>query len=44
MNKDNVASYSTAKSIGLSKIKEYDDGEEFLFVYAITRDEWLKNK
>ena len=44
MNKDNVASYSTAKAIGLRKIKEYDDGEEFLFVYAITRNEWLKIK
>ncbi len=46
MNKENVASYSTAASIGMKKIKEYNDGEEDLFVYSISREEWqiLKNK
>jgi RimJ/RimL family protein N-acetyltransferase len=42
MNRENIASYSTAASIGMKKIKEYDDGEELLSVYSISRDEWLK--
>ena len=44
MNSENVASYSTAKSNGMRKIKEYNDGEENLLVYAITRDEWLAER
>ena len=40
MNKENVASYSTAAANGMKRIKEYDDGEELLLVYSITRDEW----
>lgn len=44
MNIENVPSYSTAESIGLKRIKEYDDGEELLAVYSITRDEWKKFK
>ena len=44
MNKENVASYSTAASNGMTRIKEYDDGTELLLVYRITRDEWLKSK
>ena len=42
MVKANVASYSTAKSAGMKKIKEYEDknGESHL-VYAVTREEWL---
>ena len=40
MNRENTASYSTAKSIGMSKIKEYNDGEEDLLVYCITKQEW----
>lgn len=36
----NVASYSTAKSIGMKKIKEYIDDNEINFVYAITKDMW----
>ena len=44
MNVENVPSYSTAKAIGMKKIKEYDDGEEFLLVYAIKREEWQKLK
>lgn len=44
MNIDNVASYSTAASIGMKRIKEYNDGEEDLAVYRINRDEWQKIK
>lgn len=46
MNRENVASYSTASSIGMTKVKEYNDGEEDLFVYAISRENWkmLKQK
>ena len=43
MNSENIASYSTASSIGMTKIKEYNDGEEDLLVYSISRSEW-KNK
>lgn len=44
MNQENVASYSTAASNGMTMIKAYDDGEEALFVYRITRDEWLTGR
>jgi RimJ/RimL family protein N-acetyltransferase len=44
MNRENVASYSTAASNGMKRIKEYDDGSEFLCVYRITREEWQKAK
>ena len=44
MNKNNLPSYSTAASIGMKKIKEYNDGEEDLIVYSISRDEWRKIK
>ena len=44
MNVQNVASYSTAFSIGLKRIKEYNDGEENLVVYSISRDEWKNIK
>lgn len=40
MNKENAASYSTAASIGMKKIKEYSDGEEDLAVYSISKEEW----
>lgn len=41
MKYTNVASYSTAASIGMKKIKEYPDKEDTVcFVYRITRDEW----
>ena len=46
MNDTNVASYSTAASIGMKKQKEYPDTDgSTLYVYAITRDEWnsIKN-
>ena len=37
MTKDNIASYKTAESIGMKKIKEYIDGDEHLLVYSITK-------
>ena len=40
MNRENVASYSTAKANGMTRIKEYNNGEEDLLVYAITRNDW----
>ena len=41
MTATNVASYSTAASIGMRRIKGYTDEEEgLLYVYAITREEW----
>lgn len=40
MNRDNIASWSTARSNGMTRIKEYESGDEALFVYAITRSEW----
>ena len=42
MNQENVASYATAAANGMKRIKAYEDGEEALFVYRITRDEWQK--
>ena len=42
MNKENVASYATATANGMTRIKAYEDGEEALFVYRITRGEWQK--
>ena len=44
MNKDNVASYSTAAANGMIRLKEYHDGTEALYVYRITRQEWKKSK
>lgn len=45
MKYTNVASYSTADSLGMEKIKEYEDKEDkILYVYAITRETWLKIK
>lgn len=41
MKYTNTASYSTARSAGMKKIKEYPDPDDgTLFVYAITREEW----
>ena len=41
MTAGNTASWSTAKSAGLHKLKEYMDGDEGkMYVYAITRQEW----
>ena len=44
MTADNVASYSTAASVGMKRIKEYEDEGEKLLVYAITREEWEQSK
>ena len=44
MTADNVASYSTAASVGMKRIKEYEDEGEKLLVYAITREEWERSK
>ena len=41
MKYTNIASYSTARSVGMEKIKEYpDDKDGILYVYHITREEW----
>ena len=41
MKYTNVASYSTALSIGMKKVKEYPDPKnEISYAYAITRGEW----
>ena len=37
MTKDNIASYKTAMSIGMTKIKQYVDKEEELLVYEIKK-------
>ena len=37
MNKENVASYKTAESIGMKRIKEYQDEFETLLVYCIEK-------
>jgi RimJ/RimL family protein N-acetyltransferase len=43
MTASNVASYSTAASVGMTRIGEYlEDGVPHL-VYRITREEWEKN-
>ena len=39
MNAENVASYSTAKSIGMEKIDEYYDEDEYLYVYKIEKNQ-----
>ena len=41
MKYTNTASYSTAVSVGMKKIKEYTDPKNTIsYVYAITRSEW----
>ncbi len=41
MTSSNVASYSTAHSIGMQKIKEYtDDRYCDMLVYVVTREDW----
>lgn len=43
MKYTNVASYSTALSIGMKKIKEYSDEKNLIsYAYAITREEWKR--
>ena len=44
MKYTNVASYSTAASIGMKKVKEYPDEKNVIsYAYAITRQEWKLN-
>ena len=43
MNRDNVASCATAAANGMTRIKAYDNGDEALYVYRITRDEWERS-
>jgi RimJ/RimL family protein N-acetyltransferase len=38
MNAENVASYSTAASIGMIKVDEYYDEDEHLYVYKINKN------
>lgn len=43
MTAENVASYSLAESVGMKRIKEFDDGHYGrTLVYSITKDEWQK--
>lgn len=40
MTHTNVASYSTARSVGLMRIKEYGDADGVNYVYTVSRDDW----
>lgn len=43
MKYTNVASYSTALSIGMKKVKEYSDEKNLIsYAYAISREEWKR--
>ena len=42
MTASNVASYSTAASVGMTRIKQYDDDGVPHFVYRLTREDWYK--
>lgn len=44
MNRENIASCATAASNGMTRIKEYSDGEEDLAVYTVTRSEWEESR
>lgn len=45
MRYSNVASWSTAASIGMKKSEEYEDSVDgILYVYAISRDLWKNNQ
>ena len=44
MNQENLPSWATAASNGMRRIKAYRDGEEELFVYAITREAWAEDR
>lgn len=43
MTVENIPSQSTARSMEMTKIQEYTDGEEKLAVWKITREEWKHN-
>ena len=40
MTATNIASYSTAQSVGMHKIKEYTDTDGICYVYRLSRAEW----
>jgi len=40
MTHTNIASYSTAASVGMKRIKEYDDDGILHYVYKLTREDW----
>ncbi len=40
MTASNIASYSTAASVGMERIKEFDDDGVPHYVYRLTREEW----
>ena len=43
MKYTNIGSYSTAASIGMTKIKEYKNEKDgILYVYQITKEEWQR--
>ena len=42
MTYTNVASYSTAASVGMTRIKQYDDDGVPHLVYRLTREDWYK--
>lgn len=42
MTASNVASYSTAASVGMTRIKQYDNDGVPHFVYRLTREDWYK--
>lgn len=45
MKYSNVASYSTAASVGMQRIKEYPDPDDTTcYVYRLTRNDWEKLK
>ena len=44
MNRENLPSWSTARANGMTRIKAFETEEEALFVYRITRGEWLDEK
>ena len=44
MNQENLPSWSTAASGGMTRIKAYEDKDEALYVYAITRSQWKEDK
>lgn len=45
MKYTNIGSYSTAMSIGMTKLKEYPDKKNTIsYAYAITREEWEKRR
>ena len=37
ITKDNIASYKTAESLGMSRVKEYIEDDEVLLVYSINK-------